>query len=174
MGARPKTIQIAQPKPKTIYQMKLSILIATVEERQNSFNKLCAEFGRQITEFGKENEVIICSLSDNKQMSIGKKRQKLLETCTADYIVFFDDDDTPRHDYTPQILQALESRPDSVGFKIAMTTNGKNPQLCCHRFAYKKWESNKDGFDYVRTITHFNPVKRELALRAGFKDLRFG
>ncbi len=76
--------------------------------------------------------VEILSIEDNKEISIGAKRQKLLERAIGDYIVFFDSDDLPFNLYTSKILQALESSPDCVGFKIHMTTNGKRPQVCCH------------------------------------------
>jgi len=55
-----------------------------------------------------------------------------------------------------------------------MTTNGDRPQLCCHSLKYKEWANNVDGYHYVRNVTHFNPVRKELAIRVGFKDLRFG
>jgi hypothetical protein len=57
---------------------------------------------------------------------------------------------------------------------IHMTTNGIKPQLCCHSLRYKEWKEHVNGYDYVRNITHFNPVRRELALQVGFKDLRYG
>lgn len=111
---------------------------------------------------------------DNREISIGAKRQGLLERATGEYIVYFDSDDFPKPDYIKKIVKALEEKPDCVGFKIEMTTNGKNPQTCCHSLKYKQWKNNVDGFDYVRSVTIFNPVKRELALKVGFESIRYG
>lgn len=150
--------------------MKLSILIATTIDRRQMFNELYSELLHQAE--GLPVEVLY--EEDNKRISIGAKRQKLLERAVADYIVFFDSDDFPSYNYVEGILQALESNPDCVGFLIHMTTNGNKPQTCCHSLQYPEWKSNVDGYDYVRNVTHFNPVRRELALQVGFKDLRFG
>ena len=151
--------------------MKLSILICSIIERDSELRKLLKNFDLQITN---PNEVEILYCQDNKEMSVGAKRQKLLLTAKGDYIVFFDDDDWPMADYIELVLKAIETAPDCVGINVAMTTNGQNPQRCCHSLKYKQWRNNVDGWDYVRNVTHFNPVKRSLALKTGFRNLRFG
>jgi glycosyltransferase involved in cell wall biosynthesis len=151
--------------------MKLSILIATVDSRRSEFLTLLNRFNDLID---CNPEIEILAECDNKQISIGAKRQKLLERATGDYIVFFDDDDEPNHNYIDLIMQVIRQSPDCIGMLILMTTNGTNQQTCCHSLKYKKWANNVDGYDYVRSVTHFNPVKRQLALKVGFKDLRFG
>lgn len=157
---------------------KLSILIATTIDRREMFEVLYQNFQLQI-ELGQfQDAVEIIWLEDDKQISIGLKRQQLLELAKGEYIVFFDSDDEPFSYYVSEIMQALSSNPDCVGMEIAMSTNGKNSQLCCHSLEYPEWKGDGktkiDGYDYVRNVTHFNPVRRELALRAGFPDLRFG
>ena len=109
---------------------------------------------------------------DNKEMSIGEKRQWLLEQAKGEYIVYFDSDDFPKDNYVTAIVKALEEKPDCVGFKIAMTTNGKNPQTCIHSLKNKTWRTENNT--HFRNCTHFNPVLRKLALQVGFKDKRFG
>lgn len=151
--------------------IKLSILIATVIDRRHLFEPLYAEFQRQ----AKDQPVEILYLEDNKEISVGKKRQRLLEMATGEYIAYFDSDDWPREYYVYAILNAIKNaaiKPDCVGFSIRMTTNGQNEQTCIHSLKYKVWEF-KDG-KYLRGVTHFNPVRRELALQVGFPDLRFG
>lgn len=109
---------------------------------------------------------------DDKQMSIGAKRQKLLDRAKGKYIVFFDSDDFPDKNYVKEIMKALESGPDCVGFKIRMTTNGKNPETCIHSLSNPEW--THDGTNYLRNVTHFNPCKRDISIQVGFKDMRFG
>lgn len=155
--------------------MLLSILIATTLDRKEMFSTLYAEFFRQVA--CKPVEVLF--EEDNKEISIGAKRQRLLERATGEYIVFFDSDDFPCPTYVNDILLALspehgKEKPDCVGFLIHMTTNGTKPQVCCHSLRHKQWAKNVDGYDYVRNVTHFNVAKREIALQVGFKDLRFG
>lgn len=172
------------------YTPRLSILTATTKQRIDMFEELLHEFDRQLialkepmTSLGssyadyihrKTDSVEYIALSDNKEISIGAKRQKLLELASGDFVVFFDDDDIPSPDYVRMILDAITPDVDCVGMNVYMTTNGKNPQRCCHSLRYKHWANKVDGWDYVRNITHFNPVLRSVALKVGFKDLRFG
>jgi len=153
---------------------RLSILIATTIDRRNEFHTLYETFTSMIKKFKYDDLVEIFFLEDNKEISIGLKRQKLLEQSKNEYIVYFDSDDIPREAYLPKIITAIQENPDCVGFLINMTTNGQNNQTCCHSLKYKVWAEKQDGYDYVRNVTHFNPVKRELAIQVGFQDLRYG
>ncbi len=156
--------------------MKLSILIATTIDRRDMFNNLFIEFNTQIALLNLRNQVEVIYIEDNKQMSIGNKRNELLKLASGEWIVFFDSDDKPNKKYVELIYNAVINNEDidCIGINVNMTTNGSNPQKCCHRFKYPEWKTNFDGWDYVRNITHFNPVKKDKALQTGFKDLRFG
>ena len=170
--------------------MKLSILIATTKQRVEMFDELLHEFDRQLIalnepmhSFGSAlNDLItrttesveLIALSDNKEISIGDKRQRLLELARGEFIVYIDDDYIPSKNYVKLILDAITPDIDCIGMNVYMTTNGNTPQKCCHRLKYKVWANKVDGWDYVRNITHFNPVLRSVALKVGFKDLRFG
>lgn len=149
--------------------IKLSILIPTVVGRESLFNELLSELKSQA---GNRNDVEILYLRDNKEISIGSKRQKMVESASGEYIVFVDDDDMVVADYVDQILANTGS--DAIGFQIECTFDGKNKCLASASRRYKDWGENRDGFRYVRSIYHKTPVRRELALKAGFKDMRFG
>jgi cellulose synthase/poly-beta-1,6-N-acetylglucosamine synthase-like glycosyltransferase len=154
----------------------LSILIATVEERQKQFTSLMQIFNHQLDRDGLRDYVEIVFISDNKEISIGKKRQHLLEKATGEWIVFFDDDDMPSNNYIKLIFEGIMSDPDAdcMGIHGTMTTNGRNPQTWCHVLG-ETWRNGEKGekHTYYRPIIHFNPVKRDLALKAGFKDMHY-
>jgi glycosyltransferase involved in cell wall biosynthesis len=159
--------------------MILSILICSIEERSEQFSRLLKELYSQVYKFNNEVEILNCI--DNKQMSVGRKRQILLEQAKGDWVVYFDDDDIPSKSYVSLILDAIKwnSDIDCIGINGIMTTNGENPKTWCHRLGLlirgnglQKLES---GYDYERPIIHFNPVKRAKALECGgFKDIRYG
>lgn len=157
----------------------LSVLIATVTDRKREFDLLEKEFYRQRNHLSCPGNVEIVHLCDNKEMSVGIKRQKLLEQMACgQWICFFDDDDWPMPNYLQLVVNAIQTPGvDCIGINGIMTTNGKNQQRWCHRLGYR-WEegyaAKRRGFDYLRPIIHFNPVLREKALQAGFIDLRFG
>ena len=140
----------------------LDILIASIEERAFDLAKVVTEFRRQ----GVDPIVVI----DNKEMTIGKKRQMLLEMATKEWIVFFDDDDWPSEGYVANILKAIERNPgaDCCGIWGRMTVNGASPKTWRHRLGMPFIETMSEGFNYTRPIMHFNPVLRTKALEAGF------
>lgn len=142
------------------------------------FIPLYAEFQKQTSGY---DDIELIVEEDAKQISIGEKRNKLLARAKGEWIVYFDSDDFPFEYYVNEIMEVLErtTEPiDCIGINILMTTNNNNLQRCCHSLRYPKWQGDGktkiDGWDYVRNITHFNPVKRELALQTGFKPIRFG
>lgn len=144
--------------------MILSILIATLPRRRDMFDRLLFDVRAQIAKAGVDIEV----LADNGDGSIGVKRQRMLEAAQGDYVVFIDDDDQIDPNYLTLILAALEKSPDVVGFCGIMTTNGRHAR----RFKISRTcnYEEKRGV-YYRYNNHLCPVKRELALQVGYKDM---
>lgn len=151
----------------------LSILLPTIVTRATEFARLEAHLKAQAE--GKPVEIL--SACDNKEISIGKKRQQLLERATGDYVVYIDDDDWVSDTYVDDILAALTSipspGPDCVGFLIRCTQNGKNPVMAKASIKYKAWGENEDGFAHTRSPYQKTPVRRGIALKVGFPDLRY-
>jgi hypothetical protein len=86
--------------------------------------------------------------------------------------VYADDDDLVSDTYIEDILNNLGE--DAVGFLIDCFSDGRYTGRAKASKVYTDWREDVDGFKYVRTIYHKTPHKRELALKAGFKDLKFG
>lgn len=156
--------------------VSLSILIPTVHERYALFEALWVELHKQTHG---HRGVEILPYSDNKEMSIGAKRQALLARATGTHLVFFDDDDWPYPHYVSDIMTALESDPDCVGQVIDMTYDGQPNVQCVHSLRFKTWSErpvNTPGYGrvFLRNVTHRNPVRTSIARAVGFPDLRFG
>jgi glycosyltransferase involved in cell wall biosynthesis len=151
--------------------MILSILIPTIVGRENKFESLISSLQNQVVDNG---VVEICYLKDNKEISIGSKRQKLIENCCGDYVVFIDDDDTVSSNYVGNILDATSLNPDAVGFKIQCMIDGKGPFVASASNKWDDWAENKGGFKYVRTPYQKTPIKRDIALQIGYNDMRYG
>lgn len=145
--------------------MRLSVLICSLNKRAGQLAQLLDILSRQATD-----EVEILVELDSGEMTTGAKRNKLLGRAQGDYTVFIDDDDMVAEDYISEILKALESSPDAVGFQGWMTTNGTRKEY---------WKISKDfGYEthqglHLRFNNHLSPVRRDLALRVGFKDISF-
>ena len=142
---------------------RLSILICSLEDRKESLNKLLSVLMEQTT-----NEVEILIETDDGELTIGSKRNILLDRAIGDYVVFIDDDDMVSDDYVPKILKAIESNPDSCSVRGTVTI-GSDEHLFINSVKIDHW-----GYLFgslLRRTNHVNPVRRELALRAKFPDI---
>jgi len=145
--------------------MKLSILIAHLNEREYYFKRILSLLEYQLT-----SDVEIVVESDDGEMSTGEKQQKLLEKAKGDYVCYVDEDDIIPAYYVSEILKAIESEPDCVAINGVVTLDEKDPHPFYHSITVDEWHTNDQG--HFRYPNHINPVKRELALQAGFENLR--
>lgn len=160
----------------------LSILIATVPERQAEFWALQLSLLAQAAQFKEQVEIVYDNRPRANQLggvSIGQKRNDLLARATKTHVVFFDDDDLPKPWYVADIMKALETDPDSVGQFILHTSNGRRVHSCVHSMRFKTWSNGPvytSGFGmvYQRGTGHRNPIRRTIALQVGFPDLKWG
>lgn len=143
---------------------KLSILIPSIRERQLSLDQLTTELNNQI---GKKT-VEVLSLSDNREMSIGQKRNMLLMQSTGEYVAFIDDDDGVSHDYIEKVLKALSKNPDcsSLTGDIIFSDGYARPFI--HSLRYDRWIDDHQGKVYYRPPNHLNAVRRNIAVQVGF------
>jgi len=148
--------------------MKLTIAIPTIVGREKQFMKLMTELEYQIL---LRDDVEIISLCDNKEMSIGTKRQKLYEMAKGRWTIQVDDDDSLADDYVEQIIPALANDPDCIGYVEDCDIDGKK-QLSSISKTYKEWKTI--GNKHERTPYFKVPIKTELCLKAGVTDMRFG
>jgi glycosyltransferase involved in cell wall biosynthesis len=92
--------------------MKLSILIPTLVTRRAFYQRLHQHLSAQIASMG-THDVEIVVLEDNREKSIGEKRNILLSRAAGDFLVFIDDDDRVSDDYVKQVLEAIHKNPDA-------------------------------------------------------------
>lgn len=149
--------------------MKLSILICTTSIRSEIIKGLLYELANQT--IGKENLVEII-IDHHETNNVGTKRNNLLNEANGDYLIFIDSDDMISHDYVSKILAATETNPDCIGISGTITFNGSNSKQWHISKKYGHWHEKNNI--YYRTPNHISPVKRELALKAGFPEISFG
>lgn len=146
--------------------LKLSILIPTIPRHSKPFAELLEVLSPQLTD---EVEVILdCDMVSN----IGMKRNNLLAQAIGEYIVFIDSDDKISDDYIAKILGAMGSSPDCIGISGIITINRQTHQKWHISKEYGSWYESESV--YYRTPNHISPVRRELALQAGFPEIENG
>jgi glycosyltransferase involved in cell wall biosynthesis len=88
-----------------------------------------------------ETELIY--LGDNKRMTVGEKRNWLLDMASGEYVVFVDDDDRLSEDYIDSILEAIKLYPDAACFGVGgHKTHDLTPE-CLFNFDPSHGKSHK-------------------------------
>ena len=151
---------------------KLSVLVPSTYNREIQTEILLHRLRKMFKPY--DAEVVVCY--DNKEMSIGAKRQKMLEEANGEYVVSIDSDDDVKDYYADELFKAFENNPDCVGFEIEV--KGMRGKLASASNMWPRWENKRvkhkaRRYDYTRTPYHKTPIKREIALQIGFPDKRY-
>lgn len=143
----------------------LSICIATLPSRKEKLARLVDHIFSQTKRYPRQVEILTDA---REQITIGEKRQTLLEKSKGQYVCFVDDDDWIAHNYIENILFELRFNPtvDCIALNGIMTTAGEVPERFENSIKHIEWKT-ENGV-HLRSINHLNPVRRELALKAGF------
>lgn len=140
----------------------LTIAIPTTTERKELFDKLIERVCSMAPEGVK---VIYCE--DNKEMSVGAKRQLLLNNIDTEYFTMLDDDDDLPDNYFDLVLPVLANKPDFVGgYELVMPKNIRVK----HSLRCITWGENP----LRRTPFYKMPMRTDIAKKVGFKDMRYG
>jgi glycosyltransferase involved in cell wall biosynthesis len=152
--------------------MRLQILIPSLVKRKSMLDKLIDELKSQITRYNLEQEVGILRFVDNGELHIGKKRNDLIQSATAEYICFLDDDDWIDPDYVYIQHYGASQGTDCVELRGIYTQNGNFPTPFIHSVKYNKY-FGRSGC-YYRPPNHLNVIRRELILPFKFAEISFG
>lgn len=147
--------------------MKLSILVPTLPSRVNFLNKIINQVYCQFSK-NECNSTAQIIRDDATDISIGVKRNKLMELATGEYLVFIDDDDRIADNYIELVMAGISTNPDCCSLNGIITTDGKNPKPFKHSIEYKEMYE-RDGV-YYRPPNHLNVVRSSIAKQMVFPD----
>ena len=146
------------------------LLLPTMPHRHDQMCELLAEIHRQW-----QPGLGVLVYRDNMRRpgnaSYGKW-QDLQEMSQAEYTSFISDDDWIAPDFVFRIMEALQDRPDYVGFPVRYTFDGKLMTPVEHSLRHDGWHDSPSLLS--RDIVHYNPIRRDLALLATWQADHFG
>lgn len=149
-------------------QVLLTVGILTLDKREESLNKLLKHL-KQITPKKYERNIEIIINKDNKEKTVGKKRNEILENASGKYIAFIDDDDMVSSDYFSSILPELEKDVDCVGFYGDYYVDGNFVMKFCHS-SNNKGNYRMNGTQF-RPVNHLNPIRTTIAREFPFLEV---
>jgi glycosyltransferase involved in cell wall biosynthesis len=146
---------------------KLSILTPTIRGRESQLAKLQNKIEAQ-----NRGEVEHLTLCDNRAMTIGEKRQSLVDIARGEYIAFVDDDDDISDDYVAEILAVLPAAPDVVTFKQDCICDGAQSTIV-FRLGIAD-ETFKPNGETMRDAWHVCAWRRETVKGCQFLFCNYG
>jgi len=152
--------------------MKLSILICTVHGRELSYEKLKEELETQIAIYNLVGEVEIISHKDNREITVGAKRNLLKREGTGNYICFIDDDDMVSRNYLKVIFDAIQSDVDIITFNVQKYLNGEVDKIYCPNVYIGSLVSG--NYCFMNNLLHLCPHKRIFSDKIEFPEKNFG
>lgn len=150
--------------------MVLSILIPTIDGRESQLERLMSRIDSQTKTL--DCCIQIIKWCDNKELTIGEKRELLYQNATGKYSWQIDDDDDISDNAISLILKAIEQEPDCITFEEHCNINGVY-YTSNHALKYEKWQDNFDGYDFVRSPFYKDVIKTEIARSVPFPHIRY-
>lgn len=150
--------------------------------RYSVWQALLGELVRQIKELGdlvdKDNRVQLLS-NDSTAISIGEKRNKLLNDAEGEYVCFIDDDDSISRNYISLLLHGIDNGVDCCSLKGMYYVDGVFDGIFEHSLMYKEWKTNNSiqsatPIKYERYPNHLNCIKSSIAKQFRFPETNFG
>ena len=155
-------------------EILLSVLILSIPSRLQKLSALYSNLTQQI---GNSKSVEILTLVDNKIISIGAKRQSILDISRGKYIAYLDDDDNISHDYIDRLLHAIKKGKDVITFEQHCTVNKKEFNVSFQmNNPHEKLKLNINGSyeDIRRPPYHMCAWSSKIAKQIKFKDISYG
>lgn len=151
--------------------MRLSILIPSIPSRFEKMMALYNKLENQIKTEAVEDLVEILIWIDNKQRSIGAKRDDLVQMARGDYLAFVDDDDDVAGNYIKEMIKGAIAGMDVICFRQLAVDNCQWSYI---DFSIK----NKNEEFKIHSITRRKPFhvcgwKRELAQKVRFMNIGY-
>jgi glycosyltransferase involved in cell wall biosynthesis len=115
-------------------------------------------------------------LTDNKENSIGWKRNTLMNLSEGQYLAFIDSDDRIGPNYFKRILEGIDIGVDCCSLRGIITEDGVNPLVFEHSIKYHEYKTNPEGTPvrYERFPNHLNSIRSEIAKQFKFPEINHG
>lgn len=151
----------------------LCICIPTVVGREQQFETLFNKIGNQVRDLNLTDQIDCVVFKDNKEISIGAKRDKMYRLSKATFTVQIDDDDDVPDDYISTIYNAILANPDvdCIGYLERVVMDGVTKYSKISN-EFTDWATTATG--YERTPFFKVPIRTSLCQEVGVSDIRFG
>lgn len=158
----------------------LSILIPTLPDRHSIFIELYGKLWRQMYHMHDNHATLgeIEWISDNSKsfldggLSIGKKREALVQRAQGKYLCFLDDDEDIAPNYVETLVRLCQQDKDVCTFR-SMAKLDNYWTVIDMRLSYPENEEANPDYIVHRRPWHINAIRSEIAKMYSFPDTNY-
>lgn len=147
------------------YEYDWSVLIPTIIGREASLRNLLESIREKLGRIAPDLRVEYCIELDNREASVGMKREKLLQNAKGKYMSFIDDDDNITDAYIEDLVATIQGQ-----YHVMRLRGDIRPYSFTHSIENKLTDMMARGEVFVRPPNHLNPMMTDVAKLVHFGD----
>ena len=147
------------------YAYDWSVLIPTIPGREEKLRNLITSIYDKVARICPELRLEICLSFDNRETSVGMKRQQLLTQAKGKYLSFIDDDDEITDAYVEDLKACFDG-----GYPVMRLRGQISPYTFTHSLENSLATTMARGEVFLRPPNHLNPMMADVAKFVQFKD----
>jgi hypothetical protein len=147
------------------YAYDWSVLIPTIPGREEKLRTLIASIQEKVSRICPELRLEICLFFDNRETSVGLKRQRLLSQAKGKYLSFIDDDDEITDAYVEDLKACFDG-----GYPVMRLRGQISPYTFTHSLENTLATTMARGEVFLRPPNHLNPMMLDIARFVDYKD----
>lgn len=154
------------------YTYDWSVLIPTMQGREESLQRLLLSIQEKVRRLAPDMRVQFSIEFDNKEKSVGLKRDALLQNAQGRYMSFIDDDDDITDEYIEDLWECIKG-----DYHVMRLFGTIAPYRFFHTLKFTfddKMATKGDPPMFQRPPNHLNPMLTDVARLIRFKDATYG
>ena len=151
------------------YAYDWSVLIPTIVGREASLQSLLNSIRDKVSRIAPDLRVEYKLELDNREMSVGLKREKLLQSAKGKYMSFIDDDDDITDAYVEDLVAMIRGE-----YQVMRLRGRINPYTFTHSTENQLTDFMARGEVFLRPPNHLNPMMTDVAKLIHFGDATRG
>ena len=150
------------------YAYDWTVMIATIPGREEKLQTLLASIREKVNRLTPELRLEICLDFDNRESSIGDKRQRLLQRAAGKYLSFVDDDDDITDAYVEDVWAMIQGN-----FHTMRLWGQIGEYRFMHSTSVKLTDPMATKDIFQRPPNHLNPMLSDIAKLIPFKSATY-
>ncbi len=154
---------------RKVYPHDITFLIPTIPGRETSLRRLTASIHERMSRIAPTIRYTIDIGFDNRQATIGMKREQLVQSVNSKYCVFIDDDDEITDAYIEDMYATIRGE-----FPVMRLRGQIQDHTFTHSLENKLSSPIAIGTVFLRPPNHLNPMFADVAKLIHYRDIERG